>query len=141
MRNYREYGEPVYHGGTTEATGIGVKAAVKDRILSRELMKTWVAGTEVHERKQKFLLSPASVVDLGKENFHRAHNNRQKGVEGIERWSTLREDRLVRANPDFPRFLSFKKSRLKDLRATVSPFPAIVDELLFKGASRRQSQK
>lgn len=46
----------------------------------------------------------------------------------------------MRANPDFPRFLSFKKSRLKDLRATVSPFPAIVDELLFKGASRRQSQ-
>jgi hypothetical protein len=50
------------------------------------------------------------MVGSGKENFHRAHNNRQKGVEkvrvrckwGIEGWSTLREDR-------FPPLLEFQK--------------------------------
>jgi hypothetical protein len=48
--------------------------------------------------------------------------------------------RLVRTNPRFSPLLEFQRSRLTDLRATVSPFAAIVDELLFEDASRRGSQ-
>jgi hypothetical protein len=61
------------------------------------------------------------MVGSRKENFHRAHNNRQKGVEkvrvrckwGIERWSTLREDRLVEGKPGFSPLFEFQKIEIE----------------------------